>query len=58
MRGITEFHLDDMSREELIEWLSWNDRNGSYRDEECAMEFGEILTYQEALWLAKSQING
>jgi hypothetical protein len=26
--------LNSWSREDLIEWLCWNDRNGVYRDEQ------------------------
>jgi hypothetical protein len=47
-----------MSRESLIEWLCWNDRNGCYRDEQSIAEMGEIMTYNEALEVALEQING
>jgi hypothetical protein len=30
--------LNSWSREKLIDWLSWNDRNGVYRDEESMRE--------------------
>jgi len=36
-----------MAREELIEWLCWNDRNGVYRDGDSLAEFGEIMTKAE-----------
>ena len=36
-----------MSREELIAWLSWNDRNGVYRDEDSLAEFGNVMTKAE-----------
>lgn len=36
-----------MSREELIEWLCWNDRNGVYRDEDSLAEFGNVMTKTE-----------
>jgi hypothetical protein len=57
MKGIKESDLIDMSREELIEWLCWNDRNGCYRDEESIGEMGTIMTYEEAYETALSQIN-
>lgn len=34
MIGITESDFIDLSREELIEWLCWNDKNGCYRDDQ------------------------
>lgn len=36
-----------MGREELIDWLSWNDRNGIYRDEDSLAEFGNVMTKEE-----------
>jgi hypothetical protein len=45
-----------MSRAHLIEWLCWNDQNGVYRDEESLAEFGEILSKEEAYWIALRQI--
>ncbi|WP_188507888.1 hypothetical protein [Parapedobacter pyrenivorans] len=36
-----------MSREQLIDWLSWNDRNGIYRDEDSLAEFGNLMTKEE-----------
>lgn len=40
--------IKSLSREELIEWLAWNDRNGIYRDEDSKLEFGNILSKREA----------
>lgn len=37
------------SRETLIRWLSWNDSNGCYSDEDCEAEGHEPLTLDE-LW--------
>jgi hypothetical protein len=31
-----------VSRNEVIEWLSWNDRNGVYDDAQSLKEFGII----------------
>ena len=36
-----------MSRHEIIDWLSWNDRNGIYNDEDSLDEFGNILSKEE-----------
>ena len=36
-----------MTREELIAWLCWNDRNGVYRDEDSLAEFGNVMTKAE-----------
>lgn len=44
------------SRTELIEWLSWNDHNGVYRDEQCLQEFGEIITKELAMEMMMNQI--
>lgn len=30
-------------REEIIEWLQWNDFNGVYKDEPSLLEFGNII---------------
>ncbi|WP_299392935.1 hypothetical protein, partial [uncultured Gelidibacter sp.] len=40
--------LNSWCREDLIEWLVWNDRNGVYRDEESLSEIGNILEKDEA----------
>ncbi|SEJ74988.1 hypothetical protein SAMN05216327_11874 [Dyadobacter sp. SG02] len=32
------------SREEIIDWLQWNDPNGVYSDEQSRKEFGEVLS--------------
>lgn len=37
------------SREELIEWLSWNDPNGIYNDKDSMQEFENILDKNEAI---------
>jgi hypothetical protein len=44
------------SRTELIDWLSWNDRNGVYKDEQSLQEFGEIITKELALEIMMKQI--
>ncbi len=54
--AVTSEDLVELSREELIEWLCWNDRNGVYRDEESLREFGQIMDREEAYWIALRQI--
>lgn len=44
------------SREALIRWLTWNDPNGIYRDEESIAELGNILTKEEGIDLIIGQI--
>jgi hypothetical protein len=48
--------LDSWSRLELIEWLSWNDRNGVYKDEDSMREFDNILSKEEAIEIITRQI--
>ena len=35
-----QIELNNWSRERLIDWLAWNDRNGVYTDEDSLDEFG------------------
>ena len=48
--------LNSWSRLDLIEWLSWNDRNGVYKDEESLAEFNTILSKEEAVEIMTRQI--
>ncbi|WP_158729408.1 hypothetical protein [Flavobacterium sp. I-STPA6A] len=48
--------LSRWSRYDLIEWLSWNDRNGVYRDEDSLREFDQIISREEALEIMIRQI--
>jgi hypothetical protein len=48
--------LNSWSREDLIEWLSWNDRNGVYKDEDSLREFDSILDKEEAIEIITRQI--
>lgn len=41
--------VNAMSREDIIEWLSWNDPNGIYRDEQSLKELGNKMTWEEGL---------
>ena len=49
--------LNSWSREDLIEWLSWNDRNGVYKDEDSLREFDNILGKEEAIEIITKQIS-
>ena len=48
--------LNSWTREELIEWLSWNDRNGVYKDEASLQEFGNTVSKEEAIMIITNQI--
>lgn len=48
--------LNSWSREELIKWLSWNDRNGVYNDSQSLAEFGNIVSKGEAIRIITEQI--
>ncbi len=41
--------LKTWSKQDLINWLSWNDPNGIYRDEESLAELGSIMTYKQGV---------
>ena len=51
-----QLELNSWSREEIIEWLCWNDRNGVYRDEQSLQEFDNILGKEEAIEIITRQI--
>lgn len=48
--------FDEVSREEIIAWLSWNDRNGIYTDKDSLTEFGYIMSKQEGVEIMRRQI--
>ena len=50
--------LNSLAREGLIQWLSWNDRNGVYKDEESLKEFGNTVSKEEAIRIITKQITG
>ena len=45
------------SREEIIDWLQWNDPNGIYTDLESIQEFGNIMNKDEGVEIVKRQIS-
>ena len=44
------------SREELINWLQWNDPNGVYVDSSSMAEFDTIISKEEGIEIIKRQI--
>ena len=48
--------LINWSREDLISWLSWNDSNGIYDDEQSLEELGNIMSYEEGIEIIINQI--
>lgn len=48
--------LNTWSRLDLINWLSWNDSNGVYKDEDSLAEFDNILSKEEAIEIITKQI--
>ncbi|MDF0719195.1 hypothetical protein P0M11_04190 [Kaistella sp. PBT33-4] len=60
---IMELHGEDLcktlnswTRQELIDWLCWNDSNGIYSDEDSLREIGEILTKEVATEIITNQV--
>ncbi len=45
-----------MSRQDIIDWLAWNDRNGIYRDEDSIKELGNIMSREEGIEIMIRQI--
>jgi len=41
--------LNIISREDIIEWLTWNDHNGIYDDERSLKELGNIMSLEEGV---------
>lgn len=58
MKNVTIEDLQSFTREQLIEWLCWNDRNGIYSDADCEIEGIDPLTWEEAYELVIEQIKG
>lgn len=48
--------VKEMTREQLIEVLEWNDPNGTYNDEDSILEFGEVMSRDEAEILLINQL--
>lgn len=50
--------LNQWTRESLIQWLSSNDPNGVYSDEDSIREGMNILSKEEAIELIINQLKG
>jgi hypothetical protein len=48
--------VNAMSRIDIIDWLSWNDPNGIYKDEQSIKELGNIMSKDEGLEILLRQI--
>jgi hypothetical protein len=48
--------VNAMTREDLIEWLSWNDPNGIYQDEQSLKELGNVMSREEGIEILLRQI--
>ena len=50
---ITEIELvtlvNGLTRHDIIEWLTWNDPNGIYNDDQSFKELGNIMTKEEGI---------
>lgn len=56
MDSLVEF-FDEVTREELIIWLSWNDPNGIYTDKDSMSEFDRVMTKEEGIECMKNQLS-
>ena len=57
-RSITAADIDDMTRDALIAWLTWNDPNGIYTDRDNEAEGYPPMTHTELQLTALSQLEG
>jgi hypothetical protein len=48
--------LNSLTREDITEWLIWNDPNGIYSDEQSLKEMGNIMSREEGLEIMHRQI--
>ncbi len=48
--------INSMTREDLIVWLSWNDRNGIYQDDQSLKELGNVMSRDEGIEIMIRQI--
>ena len=45
-----------MDREDIIEWLSWNDPNGVYQDTQSINELGNVMSRMEGIEILLRQV--
>jgi hypothetical protein len=48
--------LKNWSRQNLIDWLKWNDPNGVYDDKQSLAEMGNTMSYDEGIEIMVRQI--
>lgn len=48
--------VNSMNRCDLIDWLSWNDPNGIYRDDQSLKELGNVMSREEGVEILLRQI--
>ncbi len=48
--------LKNWCRQDLVNWLKWNDRNGIYDDEQSMAEIGSVMTFEEGVEIMMNQI--
>jgi hypothetical protein len=51
-----DMFLKHTPREEIVDWLQWNDPNGVYRDTDSLNEFGNIMSKDEGVEIMKRQV--
>jgi hypothetical protein len=49
--------IKKLTRKDLIEWLSWNDPNGIYDDEQSLKEINNIMSREEGIEIMLRHIN-
>jgi len=50
--------LENGTRNDVINWLCWNDRNGCYRDDDAIAEGYDPLTLEQARDIMRRWIDG
>lgn len=48
--------LKNWTRQDLINWLKWNDPNGIYDDVQSLQEVGRIMSFEEGVEIMVNQI--
>ena len=51
-----KLELSKWCREDLINFLVWNDPNGVYKDQDSLDEIGNIMSYEEGVEIITRQI--
>ena len=49
--------VNKLSREEIIDWLCWNDKNGIYRDDLSIKELGHVMSREEGMEIMLRQLD-